>query len=236
MKKLFILFLLTLLPICMMTGSNTFQVKNAAISYDKAESKQVKRAIADLQADIKMVTDTAPAVSRKGRIIVGTYGKSKTIEQLVKQGIVKEADLKSKWESYVITVTNEKDPRLVIAGSDTRGTIYGIYDVSERLGVSPWYWWADVPVRKNAEAAIDCDYFASGEPGVKYRGIFINDEDWGLKPWASKNYEKELGDIGPKTYARVCELLLRMRTITTSESKYAGTRHALLHRSLLQSP
>ena len=80
---------------------------------------------------------------------MGTYGKSRLIERLIKQGVINEADLKGRWESYVLTVTRERQPRLVIAGSDNRGTIYGIYDVAERIGVSPWYWWADVPVRKN---------------------------------------------------------------------------------------
>ena len=145
MKRIFFL-LLTVLPICMM-GHNTFLIKDAAICYEKTESQQVRRAIADLQADIKQVIGTAPAISKKGEIIVGTYGKSNAIKKLIKQGVVKEADLKGKWESYIITVTNEKEPRLIIAGSDTRGTIYGIYEVSERIGVSPWYWWADVPVQ-----------------------------------------------------------------------------------------
>ena len=223
MKKIFI-FLLTLLPICSM-GSNTFQFKNEAICYEKTESKQVKRAISDLLTDIKMVTGATPIISGRGRIVVGTYGKSKTIQELIKQGIVKEADLKGKWESYVLTVTNEKVPRLIIAGSDTRGTIYGIYDISERIGVSPWYWWADVPVSKNPDVAIKInkDYFASGEPAVKYRGIFINDEDWGLKPWASKNFEKVLGDIGPKTYSKVCELLLRLKANMLAPAMHSCT-------------
>ena len=216
--------MLTLLPICMM-GSNTFRLKNKAICYEKSESKQVRRAISDLQTDIKTVIGTTPIISGKGRIIVGTYGKSKTIQKLIKQGYIKEADLKGKWESYVLTVTNEKEPRLVIAGSDTRGTIYGIYDISERMGVSPWYWWADVPVNKNPDVTIKISnsYFASGEPAVRYRGIFINDEDWGLKPWASDNYEKELGDIGPKTYARVCELLLRLKANMLAPAMHSCT-------------
>ena len=223
MKKLFFL-LLTVLPICMM-GHNTFLIKDAAICYEKTESQQVRRAIADLQADIKQVIGTAPAISKKGKIIVGTYGKSNAIKKLIKQGVVKEADLKGKWESYVITVTDEKEPRLVIAGSDVRGTIYGIYEISERMGVSPWYWWADVPVKQNPDAEIKIrnDYYASGEPSVKYRGIFINDEDWGLKPWATNNYEKELGDIGPKTYARVCELLLRLKANMLAPAMHSCT-------------
>ena len=223
----FLLILLTLLSIRAMGG--TFSVKNATICYDKQEVIQIKRAITDLRTDIERVTNCRPALFSKGmhgqQIIVGTYGKSQLIQKLIKQGVIKEADLKGKWESYVLAVTNEQEPRLVIAGSDTRGTIYGIYDISERIGVSPWYWWADVPVKKNPDAKIDIqnDYYASGEPSVKYRGIFINDEDWGLKPWASNNYEKNLGDIGPKTYAKVCELLLRLKANMLAPAMHSCT-------------
>ena len=223
----FLLILLTLLSIRAMGG--TFSVKNATICYDKQEVIQIKRAITDLRTDIERVTNCRPALFSKGmrgqQIIVGTYGKSPLIQKLIKQGVIKEADLKGKWESYVLAVTNEKEPRIVIAGSDTRGTIYGIYDISERIGVSPWYWWADVPVKKNPDAKIDIqnDYYASGEPSVKYRGIFINDEDWGLKPWASNNYEKNLGDIGPKTYAKVCELLLRLKANMLAPAMHSCT-------------
>ncbi len=223
----FLLILLTLLSINAMGG--TFSIKNATICYDKQEVMQVKRAITDLQADIERVTNSRPTLSTKGvrgqQIIIGTYGKSLFIQKLIKQGYLKETDLKGKWESYVITVTNEKKPRLVIAGSDVRGTIYGIYEISERMGVSPWYWWADVPVKQNPDAEIKIrnDYYASGEPSVKYRGIFINDEDWGLKPWATNNYEKELGDIGPRTYARVCELLLRLKANMLAPAMHSCT-------------
>ena len=187
--------------------------------YDDEESYQVVRAIGDLKRDIAMVTGLE---GRQSQIVVGTYG-TKTISNLIAKGVLKEQDLKGKWESYVITVTDEVNPRLVIAGSDKRGTIYGIYDVSQRIGVSPWYWWADVPVTKNPDASVDCDYYASGEPTVKYRGIFINDEDWGLKPWSSTNFEKELGDIGPKTYAKVCELLLRLKANMLAPAMHSCT-------------
>ena len=165
---------------------------------------------------------TGSAGSGASQIIVGTYG-SKSIRQLIAKGVLKDKDLRGRWESYVISITNEKQPRLVIAGSDKRGTIYGIYDVSQRIGVSPWYWWADVPVAQNPDAAVECDYYASGEPSVKYRGIFINDEDWGLKPWAAKTFEKELGDIGPKTYAKVCELLLRLKANMLAPAMHSCT-------------
>lgn len=196
-------------------------MKNCTVSYDKGEPYQVVRAIGDLKHDIALVTGSCQQTD--GKIVVGTYGKSKTIRGLIAKGLLKEQDLKGRWESYVITVTNETEPRLVIAGSDMRGTIYGIYDVSQRIGVSPWYWWADVPVAKNPDAAVDCDYFASGEPTVKYRGIFINDEDWGLKPWSSTNFEKELGDIGPRTYAKVCELLLRLKANMLAPAMHSCT-------------
>ena len=220
MKK--VLLLLIVVPLCVQGRS--FKVRNAAVSYSQEEPKQVLRAINDLRLDIERVTGAGKDDVRieSGQIVVGTYG-SKTIEKLIAKGILKEQDLKGRWESYVITVTNEPKPRLVIAGSDTRGTIYGIYEVSQRIGVSPWYWWADVPVRLNPEATVDCDYYASGEPTVKYRGIFINDEDWGLKPWASSNYERELGDIGPKTYARVCELLLRLKANMLAPAMHSCT-------------
>ena len=220
MKKL--LLLLIVVPLCVQGRS--FKVRNATVSYSHEEPKQVLRAINDLRIDIERVTGAGKDGVRNegGQIVVGTYG-SKTIEKLIAKGLLKEQDLMGKWESYVITVTNEPEPRLVIAGSDKRGTIYGIYEVSQRIGVTPWYWWADVPVRQNPQATIDCDYYASGEPTVRYRGIFINDEDWGLKPWAASNYERELGDIGPKTYARVCELLLRLKANMLAPAMHSCT-------------
>ena len=220
MKKL----LLLLIVVPLSVQGRSFKVRNATVSYSQEEPKQVLRAINDLRIDIERVTGAGKDGVRNegGQIVVGTYG-SKTIEKLIAKGLLKEQDLMGKWESYVITVTNEPEPRLVIAGSDKRGTIYGIYEVSQRIGVTPWYWWADVPVRQNPQATIDCDYYASGEPTVRYRGIFINDEDWGLKPWAASNYERELGDIGPKTYARVCELLLRLKANMLAPAMHSCT-------------
>jgi len=94
---------------------------------------------------------------------------------------------------------------------DRRGLAYGIYEVSRRIGVSPWRWWADVPVTTRAELRLSIGDEPLDQPAVKYRGIFINDEDWGLQPWAAKTLEPEVGNIGPKTYGRIFELLLRLR-------------------------
>lgn len=100
---------------------------------------------------------------------------------------------------------------MIVAGSDRRGASYGLFSLSEMAGVSPWYWWADVPVKKHKTLYVDAPTSVSKTSSVKYRGVFLNDEDWGLKPWAAKTFEKERGNIGPRTYAKICELLLRLK-------------------------
>ena len=101
---------------------------------------------------------------------------------------------------------------MVIAGSDRRGTAYGVYELSKRIGVSPWYWWADVTPAHREALHVSPERVRVGPPAVKYRGIFINDEMWGIRPWAAKNFAPDEGlGLGPKTYARIFELLLRLR-------------------------
>src|SRR5690606_19386839 len=123
--------------------------------------------------------------------------------------------VKDQWERYTIQLVNKPFPNvkkaLVIAGSDRRGTAYGLFSISETIGVSPWYFWADVPVKKRKSLNLTVNSFTSKSPTVKYRGIFINDEDWGLLRWAKSTFDPELKDIGPKTYAKVFELLLRLK-------------------------
>ena len=199
--------------------------KTAAISVDDRDWPGVIRAAKDLRDDVQKVAGAAPDVKQgkkvaKGSIVVGTIGKSRIIDKMVRQKKLDVSKVKGKWESFVIDVV---DGNLVVAGSDRRGTIYGIYEISRCIGVSPWYWWADVPVKHQDEVCWNTGRFVSQEPTVKYRGIFINDEDWGLKPWASHNYEKELGDIGPKTYARVCELLLRLKANMLAPAMHSCT-------------
>ena len=118
-------------------------------------------------------------------------------------------ELRGTWERYAIDTEGDK---LYITGSDARGLAYGVLHVSETIGVSPWYWWADVPVAKTNRRVFDYQAnVVSQSPSVKYRGFFINDEDWGLKTWAAQTFERDLGDIGPRTYDRVCELILRLK-------------------------
>ena len=232
MKKMVTGVLMALMALTVTAQSNRFCIakdgKAATIVVDKNDWKSVLRAAKDLADDVRKVTGTASEVKTltsnifplTSDIIAGTIGKSRLIDRLIKQKKIDVRQVKGQWESYLIDVV---DGNLVIAGSDKRGTIYGIYDLSQRIGVSPWYWWADVPVRHLDEVWYSDGRFVQPSPSVKYRGIFINDEDWGLKPWAAKNFEKELGDIGPKTYDKVCELLLRLKANMLAPAMHSCT-------------
>ncbi|WEK20181.1 MAG: glycosyl hydrolase 115 family protein [Candidatus Pedobacter colombiensis] len=194
--------------------------KAATIYTDEADAEVVHIAANALKNDVKLVSGIGPAVVASSKVVsplsvlIGTIGKSKLIDQLVLNKKITIAEVKNKWETFSISVVENPLPgvkqTLVIVGSDPRGTAFGVFELSELIGVSPWYWWADVhPVLKK-------NIFIKGtvvseSPSVKYRGIFLNDEDWGLQPWAAKTLEPETGDIGPKTYARIFELLLRLK-------------------------
>lgn len=193
-----------------------------AILIDSSDYESVKKCATLFAEDIGRVTgvdglvfSSSKSIQGYSLVLVGTIGKSRYIDSLVKEGKLDVSSVDGKWESFIIKVVKNPmkgvENALVIAGSDRRGTSYGLFTVSEAMGVSPLYWWADVPVRKKKSIYLDTEEYVSLSPSVKYRGIFINDEGWGITPWAGKTYDKELGDIGPKTYARVCELILRMK-------------------------
>jgi hypothetical protein len=201
------------------SGCNTFPLvtkeKDAVLCFDRRDFKGVIRAIDDLQADVKRVTGHETNISSEPvlpnlPVIIGTIGKNKHIDELIKSKKINVNDLKNKWESFVIATIEKPFPgveqALVIAGSDKRGTIYGIYELSRQLGVSPWYWWADVPVKKRSEVYVNNGYYASGEPKVKYRGIFLNDEIPCMTNWAKAKF----GGMNSQMYAHVFELLLRL--------------------------
>lgn len=194
--------------------------QTAAILYDASDAAVVKRAAELFAADVEAVTGRRPQVtSATGEtgpaVIVGTVGGSALIRRLSEAGKIDTAPLEGAWERYLIQTVANPLPgirkALVIAGSDRRGAAYGLFTLSELIGVSPWYWWADVPVKKHAALHVDTPPTYSQTPSVRYRGIFLNDEDWGLTPWASQTFEPERGNIGPRTYAKVCELLLRLK-------------------------
>jgi hypothetical protein len=177
----------------------------------------VLRAARDLQADIERVTGSKPAFSTgqpapaADAVIVGTVGRSTLIDGLIAGGKIDAGEIRGKWESFLVQVVDNPVPgiarALVIAGSDKRGTIYGIYEVSEQIGVSPWYWWADVPVRHRESLFVPPLRRVEGEPAVRYRGIFLNDEAPALSGWAKEKF----GGFNHAFYEKVFELLLRLR-------------------------
>jgi len=181
--------------------------KTAAIVVDEQDWKGVIRAANDLSDDVRKVTGTASHVindiSTDKGVLIGTIGKSRIIDKLIKQRKINVKDIKGKWEAYRIEVI---DGSLVIAGSDKRGTIYGIYEISRRIGVSPWYWMADAPVAHKDELWWN-DRSVTDAPKVKFRGIFINDEWPSFGTWCQKHF----GGVNAKAYEKIFELLLRLK-------------------------
>ena len=178
--------------------SDALPIHGATISFSDNENEGVKIAIENLKADIQRVGLKGDGAATT--ILIGTLGCNKEIDRL------KLADLKGKREKYIITTVGD---RLVIAGSDRRGTIYGIYELSRQLGVSPWYWWADAPVAQHAEAYIKKGTYTDGEPAVEFRGLFLNDEAPCLTTWVKNTFGTDYGDH--KFYEKVFELILRLK-------------------------
>jgi hypothetical protein len=157
-------------------------------------------------------------------VVVGTYDSPLIGELAAKAGVRPQA-LRGQWERYErAALAADGTTYLLIAGSDRRGMIYGVVDLTREMGVSAWEWWADVTPRKVDRVTVRGDHIVSNAPSVQYRGFFLNDEDWGLQPWAAKTYEPESGDIGPKTYARVFELMWRLKANTIWPAMHNSTR------------
>lgn len=181
------------------------------LACDNAEEKVVQTALKLFMRDYQSVFSASAAVdARQGNIIVGTVGKS----PLLKVVSADVSALAGKKQAFLLQVL--PDGKLLVAGSDSHGTAYGIMELSRLIGVSPWEWWADVTPEKKTSFVLPAEYQTLQSPSVEYRGIFINDEDWGLMPWSSQTYEPSdiKGHIGPKTNARIFELLLRLRANT----------------------
>lgn len=177
----------------------------------------VIRAARDLQADIERVTGKKPALHATAApmagtvVLIGTVGRSPLIDGLVAAGRLDVTPIRGQWEAFVIETVERPLPgverALVIAGSDKRGTIYGLYEISEQIGVSPWYWWADVPVKRSATLHLAPGRVVVGSPTVQYRGIFLNDEAPALTGWVHEKY----GRFGREFYGALFELMLRLR-------------------------
>lgn len=169
--------------------------------------------VAGKKADIFISPITRMNPGKLKRAIIAGTEKNPVIKKLIKENKINASELKGKREKYIITtvenLSDEIDEALIVAGSDRRGVIYGIYELSEQLGVSPWYDWADVPVAPHDNMTITKGTYTTGEPAVEYRGIFLNDEAPCLTSWVKNTYGTNYGDH--RFYARVCELILRLR-------------------------
>ena len=184
---------------------------DATIGYSEQEYEGVKMAIENLRDDMKRVLGQAPHLSpltSHPSILIGTLGKNKDIDKIINGKSVngKSFDLKGKREKFIITTIGNQ---VVIAGSDKRGTIYGIYELSRQLGVSPWYWWADAPVAHHDVAYVKNGTYTAGEPAVEFRGLFLNDEAPCLTTWVKNSFGTNYG--GREFYAKVFELILRLK-------------------------
>ena len=178
---------------------------------DHGAGKTLSLAADLLSRDLTALSGQNAGACTKTCIVIGLYD-SPMIKKLAKAGHVDLSDLKGQWEFYRRAVVKTGDRTYVlVAGSDRRGAVFGTVDLSRQLGVSPWEWWADVTPRHHDRLSIDDATVTSKSPSVKYRGIFINDEDWGLEPWAAKTFDPKTGNIGPRTYAKVFELMWRLK-------------------------
>jgi len=190
--------------------------KPAVVYVDAGAERPVARVAVDFASDLQKVSGGAPTVVHDlngvtgNVVIIGDIGHSPVIDGLIKDGKLKVDAISGQWEAYEQAVVDHPlpgiDKALVIVGSDKRGAIFGAYDLSARIGVSPWYWWADVPVMHHDEVSV-AEGVATDRPKVKYRGFFINDEDPSFGGWAKEKF----GGVNHQAYAHVFELLLRLK-------------------------
>jgi hypothetical protein len=206
----------------------------AAIYVSPRSPETVRVAAQAFASDVERVTGVKPALLSSlagplpsNLILVGTLGQSPEIDALK----LDTAAVAGKWEAALTTVVDDPMPgvrrALVIAGSDRRGAAFALFTLSRQMGVSPWTWWADVPVPHHAAVYVAAGAHVQASPSVQYRGIFFNDEDWGLRPWAAKKMDPHVdggkGNIGPNTYARVFELLLRLHANSLWPAMHPGS-------------
>lgn len=204
-------------------GANDFPLvaggKAATLWVDAAEAQPVKRVVDDFKADIKRVTGAEATVSSEAEVvgpvvIIGTLGTSAKIQALVTSGAITSAEvesIKDKWEAYLIKVVDANT--LVVVGSDPRGAVFGTYEISEKMGVSPWYYFADVPAQTKENVYLTAGTVLTDKPDVQYRGIFLNDEEK-LSRWVTDVFNKAeggSGTMGAKIYGKIFELILRLK-------------------------
>lgn len=214
MRKIICSSLLFLLVLpSMASGMFTFRKgEELTVSFSRQEPELVNTALEIFTKDyLRVFSGKVIVNSNKATVYIGTLGQNTPADRLADKKDIQE--LAKRKEGFLITA---KEGKLIVLGSDKRGTAYGILELSRIIGVSPWEWWADSPVQQKDKIEIKAGFRLLKSPSVTHRGIFLNDEDWGLTPWSYKTHEPSdvKGQIGPKTHARVFELLLRLRANT----------------------
>jgi len=215
----------------LLVGASLYATSNqfVMVSHEKASpivlatpTNPVRQAAALLVGDVKAVSDATPTVSEdlsilkkaSNAVLAGIPGTNKQFDKLLKQHKIDVTAMKGAWESYRIqTVSTGKKKVLLVIGSDALGTAYGLLEISRQIGVSPWIWWADATPAHRSEVTLPAGFLKEDKPSVQFRGIFLNDEDWCLMPWATETVDPKSakGDIGPKAYERIFQMLLRLR-------------------------
>jgi hypothetical protein len=212
--------------------------QTAAIYVAPGNPDTVRTAAAAFASDVEQVTGIKPRLLSSlakplpaNLILVGVLGHSPEIDRLAAAHRIDTTSVVGQWESALTTVVSKPLPgvafALVIAASDRRGAAYALFTLSRQMGVSPWTWWADVPVQHHLAVYVHAGAHIQPPPSVQYRGIFLNDEDWGLRPWAAKKMDSTIdngkGNIGPNTYARIFELLLRLHANSLWPAMHPGS-------------
>ncbi|MBK5270093.1 MAG: glycosyl hydrolase 115 family protein, partial [Bacteroidia bacterium] len=197
-------------------SASSFAISSAGICTDPADFNLVQRAAGFLQNDLKMVTGIKPELvtsipaSAKSIIIIGTIERSSLIQQLINQKKINVDKIKGKWDAYQVQAVSNPfkgiENALVIIGGNKRGAAYGTFELSQQAGVSPWFWWADVPVKKKTALYVSKTTLLNDAPKVKYRGFFINDEAPAFSGWTKEKF----GGVNHLVYEKIFELLLRL--------------------------
>lgn len=229
LKSFFSLTIIGLLISCNASKLERFTIADKSatmpIYIDKNSDELIKWAANDLSKDISILSGKKIEIHYTNTYNPNTKGIyiGKFDDPLIKNTPENFTDkLENQWEHFII---KKHKNNLIIVGSDSRGTAYGIFDFAERIGISPWKWWADVTPLKKEKITLKLPKTGINEsPSVHYRGIFLNDEDWGLQPWAAKTFEPETNDIGPKTYEKIFQLLLRLKANTIWPAMHPSTK------------
>ncbi|MCI6372384.1 MAG: glycosyl hydrolase 115 family protein [Paraprevotella sp.] len=205
----------------------------ATFVIDSLDAEVVSTVAGCVIADVKTITGKTLQLAHELQvgqfpIIAGTVGQSRWVDRLVAEGKVDTTGVTGRWEAYTLQLIENPSEgisqALVILGGTPRGTAYGLFEVSRRIGVSPYIWWADVQPAPQSTLYLSGDRTEVEAPSVQYRGLFINDEDWAMLPWAKNTIDQAVKNIGPNTYAQLMELLLRLRANCLWPAKHAQSQ------------